>query len=954
MYNIYRNYFLLIAMLLLGQVTYAQKLAGVKGKIVDDNGPLPSAMVLIKGTNKGTTTDLEGHFQLGVDKAGNYTLEIAFLGYKSIEKQITITDNQLLDIGTISMVEDASELTEVVVMGSMKASEAKALSVQRASLNIKNVLSTDGIGKLPDRNAAEAVQRIAGVSIERDQGEGRFVAVRGLPADWSSATINGDRIPAAEEETGSRASAFDFFPSDLIEMVEVSKAITPDMEADAMGGSVNFITKTAPDSRTLNVTLGGGANQKAAGGIYSANVLYGDRSKNGKFGYILNGTIWDRAWATDNYEPRRKSDGVYRLELRDYDGRRRTVGFNGGMEYNFNENSKITARGVYGTLNDHETHFKHRLRFDKIDTDTGEGRVELQHIDNILITEMWGAELAGDHKLNSKTKVDWKLSSYDNQFYYGDIPDGQDNSYFLAQFNQSGVPMNVGMLESGDDNKNRLQFTPDGGQFTLENLDQVLGDDFQVDPSQMKLATFGIYRVAKRDRDRIVAQANIESNLSDIFTLKAGLKFRDKLRTESFSDEYYEYTGTEEITMANVDEFLGKAAGSSLQDQPGKNDYMSELNSSFSQNFSKVLDLETTHELYVKLRDAGQLKLLEDDSGLLSNGGAIGRNFEVHEQHISGYVMGTYKPTTKLTLIGGLRMTQTLTTLEGYNLVDGEVQPTTVENNYLSLLPMLHAKFQPSNMTNLRFAVTRTFARPSFWQMAPGGSYMSFDNIYTGGNPELKPTYSWNFDLMAEHFFGNVGVISGGVFAKSIADPVFTSTRKGDVLTYKNIEITAPDNGDNAWLAGVEANVSRQFDFLPGFLSGFGINANATFMKSEMTIPLDDGEVRETAIPRQADALYNIALYYEKGGFNARLAWNHKGAYIMEHGSSDAQDEIYGAYTTMDFTTSYKVSDKVMIFAEMNNLLNEPMTYYLGEEGRPLQVEYYGIRGQMGVKISLF
>ncbi|UUS14939.1 TonB-dependent receptor plug domain-containing protein [Stenotrophomonas sp. CD2] len=203
----------------------------------------------------------------------------------------------------------AVDLDTVTVVGSIVSGEKQALDAQREASHLMNVVSADGIGKLPDHNAAEAVQRVPGVSIERDQGEGRFVAVRGLPAQWNSTTLNGDRLPTAEEETTSRATAFDFFPTELIERIEVSKTLTPDREGDAIGGQVNFVTRTAPTRRTFAASVAGNYNDKAVDTGTSANVLYGDRSADGRFGFLINGTYWKRPWATDNFEPRRSADG---------------------------------------------------------------------------------------------------------------------------------------------------------------------------------------------------------------------------------------------------------------------------------------------------------------------------------------------------------------------------------------------------------------------------------------------------------------------------------------------------------------------------------------------------------------------------------------------------------------------------------------------------------------------
>jgi len=283
-----RKLMLLLATLVVIIPAAIANTGSVKGIVRDNSGPVPGVNIYIDGTLLGTITDAEGRFILNNVPAGDHKLVVSCVGFARLTKDVKVETGATFQLGVVVLNESATELNDVIVVGSMASSEARAINIKKNSLAIKDVIAADGIGKLPDRNAAEAVQRIAGVSIERDQAEGRFVAVRGLPSEWSSATLNGDRIPAAEEETGSRAAAFDFFPSELIEIVEVSKAITPDMEGDALGGSVNFITRTAPISRTFNATLGGGYNAKAQGGIYSANVLYGDRSKDGKFGFTLN------------------------------------------------------------------------------------------------------------------------------------------------------------------------------------------------------------------------------------------------------------------------------------------------------------------------------------------------------------------------------------------------------------------------------------------------------------------------------------------------------------------------------------------------------------------------------------------------------------------------------------------------------------------------------------------
>jgi len=930
--------FLLIIFLTV-QLVFGVERGIVKGIISDNYDPLPMANIILDGTTIGTSSGFQGEFTLNNVPTGKHTILVKYLGYETKKIDIELKSNQVLNIGNILLNQDAKILNEVVVEATMSHSQAKALMIQKGSNGIVNAIAADRIGKLPDRNAAEAVQRISGVSIERDQGEGRFVAVRGLPSEWNSTTINGNRIPTAEEETVSRATAFDFFPSDMIQYVIVSKAITPDQEADAMGGNVNFITRTAPDQRTLNFTVGGGYNQKSEGPIASLNLLYGNRTDDGKFGFIINGSYWKRKWATDNYEPRRGKDGIgiYRLELRDYSGTRETIGFNGAAEYKFNETNKLTFKGIYGTLSDDELHYKHRLRFDK-------NRIELQNIHDILNTRLYGGELGGDHFLSEKLLLDWNIAHYDNVFEYGNVPNSADNSYYLTRFSQRDVGYTG--LENRDTGKKYAYNKIDGGKDPWNKISTHLGKNFTFDPTKARFDYLELYKVYVNERDKIIVNTDFKYTHSDKLKIKFGGKFRDKERIAKFSDEFYVWNKKTGVPAPYLSDLL-------LMTQPGKNDYLSEIGSPYRNLFNKVLDKETNDGFWKKFRK--YLVLDKGESALMENGGALGRTFDLYEKHYSGYVMSNYKINNKVSIVGGMRLSYTDLEVKGHTYLAAQKKLVKSVNNksYLLFLPMLHIKYSPNSDMNIRVAVTKTFTRPDFGYLSPGGTYMEVDNSYTSGNPELDPTYSWNFDLTGEYYFGNLDLITAGLFYKKITDPIFKSRAVGTFNGKSGVTFNRPENGGDAILFGLELGINKKFDFLPGFLNGFGIEANYTYMNSEMKI-ISGSKTRKTKIPRQADNLINLSLYYEKAGFDARIAMNHKDDYITAHGSSNMLDEYYGKYTSMDISASYAINNWLVVYSEMNNILNEPMIYYLGNKNRPLQVEYYGLRGQTGVKINLF
>ncbi|WP_010605811.1 TonB-dependent receptor [Pseudoalteromonas maricaloris] len=903
------------------------KLVGV---VKDPQSNLSGAVISVKGQDVSTVSDYRGRFELPKLDAGRYTLVVKYMGYQETELQVEVTDGKVTTLSPI-LLNHQQAMEEVVTVGQIFRGAMAAANNQKNASNIKSIISADGIGKLPDRNAAEAVQRIPGVSIERDQGEGRFVAVRGLPSQWSSASINGNRLPTAEEETTSRATAFDFFPSELIEFVEVSKAITPDMEGDAIGGNVNFVTKKGADDFILKTNFAVGQNELADGTNYSANVVYGDRLLDDKLGFIINATAWQRDWATDNYEPRRGNDGlgIYRLELRDYTGTRETYGLNGSLEYQL-ESGTLSASALYGTLIDDETHYKHRLRFDK-------DRAELQHIRNELITEMQGFEIAGEHDFGFDKTLSWQLATYENEFRYGDKPNSEDNSYFVARFDQKEVGY-VG-LEDRDTGKNYAYNQVDGGSDPWNAISNHFPSGFTLDPSKMGLSWVELYKVYVNEKDRLVANADFDWQYNNQLAVKFGAKYRDKVRKADFADEFYAWDSEQYGAAPTLADFA-------LSDQPGRSDYLSEAKFDYRTQLSQVASTDALAQFWTQNRN--KFKLDAGESALISNGGALGRNFDVEETHTSLYSMATYQANDNWEVLGGLRVTRTDTEVSGYTYLADEdkVVDTTNSNDYWSVLPALHVTYRANDDTNYRLALTRTFARPDFGSLTPGATYLEQDNQLNSGNPALDPTYSNNLDLMVEHYFDRVGLVSAGVFYKDIQDPIFQATSVGNYNNKQGVTIIRPENGDSAWLAGIELAFNRDLGFISDSLSNFGVMTNATFMDSEMQIP---ERTEKVAIPRQANELYNFTLYYDDTRFAARIALNHKGAYIEEHGGDSLSDSYYGANTSVDFTTSYQLNEQTLVYLELSNLTNEALQYYQGEQGRPLQVEYYGIRGMVGI-----
>ena len=228
------------------------------GTVSDSNGsfPLPGANVYLEGTNFGGITDSGGKVYLSNLPAGNYKLVVSYIGYENQEKDISI-DAESLNTFSVELSVGTLVGNDIDVIGNSLSGQARALNNQKNKSNISNVISSDQVGKFPDSNIGDALKRVPGIAVYNDMGEARFGHVRGTPSSFNSATINGERMPSAEATT--RSNQLDIIPADMIQTVEVIKALTPDMDADAIGGSINLITRKAAGTRT-SVTVGRGEN----------------------------------------------------------------------------------------------------------------------------------------------------------------------------------------------------------------------------------------------------------------------------------------------------------------------------------------------------------------------------------------------------------------------------------------------------------------------------------------------------------------------------------------------------------------------------------------------------------------------------------------------------------------------------------------------------------------------
>ncbi len=927
----------------------------IQGKLSSQDGSLPGATVRVKGTNLASITNEFGDFRLTLSKSGPVNLQFSFIGYQTLDTTITVSAN-MSSLGEIRLKPADNTLGEVIVNGFVAGSQSKAYSIKKNSVAIMDVVVADAIGKLPDRNAAEAIQRIQGVAVARYHGEADQATVRGTPFSWTSTLFNGSRLPSASVY-GTRASILDAVPSEMIQRVEVAKAITPDMEADAIGGSINFVTKTAPLKRVLNVSAAGGYNAFSQNGSTNGSLTYGDRFLGGKLGIVVTGAFWDRNWGTDSYDVSYNTGAAIAMErtsinsimFKRYMGKRQTYGLTYGVEYKFNNNHKIFSRGLWDKFNDirpvHESYVDYTNK-----------RYQYNYRYSHYQTALNGFEFGGEHFFGEKLKVDWLASSYQTRFYLETPPTNGTKGLPISTFRQK---INGGFIGLSSNGKKYWNFdSPDGiGQDPLM-FDPMLGDaNEKMDASKLTLQQLVIYGLDTEEADKNI-QVNFTHETNANLKLKAGLKYRAKTRDASFGSTAV-WVPNAALGVPNSPALL-TLASLPREEFPIGAGYFNPLTLDYSSLIMNPLTPQGLFDLYAPaaLTANGMRDVSPASNATLK--------YQANESVVSAYAMAEYKPIDALTLIGGLRSETTMLKLDGNKLSTTRVGTTTTtgitpiqqENNYTNVLPMFHAKLALNEKSNLRFAYTSTFSRANFSDLNPGENVDMTQAIptITRGNTGLKPTRANNFDIMYENYFDNLGLVSGGVFYKQLKDIVFSNRSMENVggTTYL---LTQASNISNGSLLGFEIGINKRLTFLPGFLSGLGVEANYTNIQSEASVPvIGTTRVDKTTLPNQSKHLYNAILFYERNGLMLRLAGNFRGASLETINQALGKDfyTYTGKNFTLDASASVQVSKKIKAFVELNNLTNEPLKTYLGDERRVTMLEWYSSRGQAGIRWELF
>ncbi len=856
---------------------------GVKGRVLDASTGEPLVGATVSLDNQKTYVKLDGTYQFKNVSAGKYTITVAYTGYLTASKDVQFTSAKETKTVDINLSSTSVNLSSVTVSSSNKENDKAIRRLEKVADPIINVLSAKNIQLLPDITVANALQRVSGVTIEKSSsGEARYPIIRGMEKRYINTLVNGIKIPSPDNK--NRFIPLDLFPSELLERLEVGKSLTPSLEGDAIGGTINLVMKDAPDHLILQGNVAGGFNtsfpdqqyskfdnstmnisspaQRIAPGVTNG-LLYGvppvnnDANLNDlpvdhlnyknvsnpvnstfgltvgnrfgqdkKFGFIVSGSYQNiYRGTTSNFFLPNSQPGLNNIPLfSDLQLRKYSVqSVRKGI--NAKLDYRIDKNNKISLINTYVRLDDYQTRF-IWDTVALNSVVDNSQRSQWIFQSINNTTLQGEHKLSNSDKLDWSLA----------------NS--MAKSN-----------------------TPDQSSFTHQYA--IVATSLTAD----KLQSMSRIWTNNTDKD-LSAYVNYTKNTSIFnrdFELKVGGLLRDKNR-----DNYY------------INYSLKPVLGS----------------------------------IYTNINNA-QFQFNTGEGSPTLNG----NNYKFEEKISAAYVQGKWNLSSRFELLGGVRAENTNQHYETLLTQDVEAKSGTIK--YTDLLPSAQMKFALTPNQNLRFAYYRAIARPGFSELIPDGADGEF--FKEVGDPvNLKHTVADNLDLRYEMYSKGSDQLLIGGFYKDIQNPIEISAVK-------------PKNINSLYLQPVNIGKATNYGFelvATKFFGSFGISANYTYTKSSITNDSLIFSYRNTAgqivskrtsetrpLQGQSDNIGNLSLIYKnpKIGFDLQVAGVYTGERISFISPYAGLNYWQSPTTQLDLSFEKKFGKHFSFYGKVNNLTDAPL-----------------------------
>ena len=932
----------------------------ISGTVKDSgNSALQGALVELLPLGRKVVTDNQGQFRITDVPAGEYTLSVSYVGLAVSNVPVVVQAGQEASANAVLQV--ASQVDQVVVSAERLQGEAEAINIERTADNIVQVLPERVITSLPNTNIADAVGRLPSVTLERDEGEGKYVQIRGTEPRLSNVTINGVNVPSPE--TNVRNIKLDVVPSDLVERIEVFKTLSANQDADGIGGTVNLVTRTAEERPTYSLAGQGGYNAIQNGyGRGGINGTIGRRfGASKKLGVLLSGTFDKTNRGIDDLEPSQtvlqdpqgNNVAVANSEdRRSYNYYRTRYGFSEGIDYNIKPGTNVYIKGLYSDFHDY-----------------GETWVYTPNSGN-TIKFVNGSQITFDNPQDcaainlANPNANCSPGSYQYRHYVR-RPDQQIYSFLTgARHDLSSALITYEFAASRSHNIGGQDFATtnfNGNQ----SVDLAVNQSNPFRPNFIALDNSNLYDAAQYQltnsafTNYIATQLNFQGAASlarrygahsHFGTFELGIKVRNSHSTQNENDRVLDFTGNNPITLSSV---LGTYTNPSYYDHSFQ---IGSLAYGPASDYGKITQAVVANPAQFSLDQATSFRRSQRAF------------FDANERVYAGYAQNVIS-LGKFRLQTGVRFEGTNTGFLTHQLdgtvLDSNGNPTTrpvnQNSSYLDVLPSVQVQYQLQKNTNLRGNYSQGISRPNLVDLVPTSVVdpnQAGRGTVTVGNADLKPTKANNYDILIEHYFQPLGIIQGGYFYKQLSDPIYSTTSIiGPGLPNANFFLNESINGPNAHIQGFEAAWEQRFSFLPGFLNGFGVAANYSYTQSRVSFPatFNGGRTDTAPLQRQAPNTWNFNLTYDKSRLSARFAISHNDANIASYAfqqNSTPNDPIVGlrgpggdqyfyAHTQYDIQGSYRIHKGLQFVASGLNLTNEVFGFYVGSPIYPIQREFY-------------
>jgi TonB-dependent receptor len=931
----------LVAIVAFALPSLAQERKGsISGHVTDNSGGvLQGARIELQPIGAIAASNIQGEFFINDVTPGTFTVSITYVGFKNFTTQVTVVGGQIATVDANLEVE--SQNLEVLVTAERASGEAEAVNRELTADNIVQVLPAEVIRSLPNANMADALGRLPSVTIERDEGEGKYVQIRGTEPRLANVTIDGVNTPSPE--SGVRQIKLDAIPADIVESVEINKTLQANMDPDGIGGSVNLVTKTAGERPTINVSGMGGYTPIVNGrGLVETAGTVGQRfGPNKRFGALIGGTYDWNGRGIDDLEPvpdiatlpgGTTARYFEAIDVREYRYYRSRWGLAGSVDYKPSDGSTIYVRGLYSDFHNYGDRWVYSL------TDNTPG-IQLQG-SNGCPTDATGTTiqpctgvpsfndqirrpdyavgsilLGGKHVLTT-TWFAWD-ASVARSSQKGQVGDR------TASFNADGLATSNCQYDLANTKSLYLpQWTP--ACFTEAYTNQ---------------SNFPLHRM--QVNHGLTAQLNLQGSAagakryhlgSHLSTIEIGGKFRNAHKFANTSTDSFSPSGTGAPLL--LSQFSNKLTNT--------NYYSGAYKLGPNPNFFDIYNAF----LADKAANPNNYSLSTDNSS----------QFDLIEKVSAGYVMNTID-FNKIRLVAGVRFEGTnLDTVTPVFDANGNfLGNTKLNGSYIRVLPSASLRFALKSDTNLRLVYSRGYSRPDPQDIAQAVSVDNTANpiLVSLGNPNLKPETADNIDILIEHNLNPFGIITAGYFYKNLTEPIITHTfdnvttgtfGPGTCTTTVTCRVSQPVNAGSAWLNGFEVAYLQHLTFLPGAFAGLGISANYGYTASRTSFGPDFGRTDHPRLVRNAPHTWNVSPTYDRGRFSIRLGLSYNAENIAGYGDGTPGpfgDNYFYPHLQVDAQGSVKLGHGLSFVMYGLNLNNEVFGFYNGSPQYELQREFY-------------